>query len=167
MPIYEFYCRGCHRIFNFLSRRIDTDNAPPCPRCSRAGLERKVSAFAISKNRPEPQEGGAEASDFDEAKLEKVFDSLGDDIDGLDEENPRQAARILRRVFQEAGMPMGAGMDEALRRMEAGEDPEKVEEDMGDLIDDPQGLEESPSRKFRRLSRRWLPPQVDPGLYEM
>lgn len=167
MPIYEFYCPQCHRIFNFLSRRVDTEGRPYCPQCGRKDLKRRASAFAISKNRPEPGEGAGESPEFDESRLERVLGSLGDEAEGLSEENPREAARLMRRVFQEAGMPMGSGMAEALRRMEAGEDPEKVEEEMGDLIDDPGGLEESAGRKFRRWSRRWAPPSVDPDLYEM
>lgn len=33
------------------------------------------------------------------------------------------------------GMRMGEGMEEAMRRMEAGEDPGKVEEELGDVLD--------------------------------
>jgi hypothetical protein len=69
-------------------------------------------------------------------------------------------------------------MEEALRRMEAGEDPEKIEEEMGDVLEeDPFGgllggeggerdPEEGTKRNLGRL-RRLLPPSVDPELYEM
>ena len=57
MPIYEFYCRHCHRVFNFLSRAIDTEKTPACPRCGDAGLARRASAFAISKGRKEEPKG--------------------------------------------------------------------------------------------------------------
>ena len=33
MPIYEFYCPHCHRVFNFLSRAVNTDKTPDCPQC--------------------------------------------------------------------------------------------------------------------------------------
>ena len=51
MPIYEFYCADCHTIFNFLARKTSSV-VPGCPRCDRRRLERRVSAFAISKGLP-------------------------------------------------------------------------------------------------------------------
>ena len=76
------------------------------------------------------------------------------------------------------GMPVGGGMEDALKRMEAGEDPEKIEEDMGDLLEgDPlggllggEGEEKDPEAgKKKNLGRlrRMLPPSVDPELHEM
>jgi hypothetical protein len=67
-------------------------------------------------------------------------------------------------------------MEEALARMEAGEDPDKVEEQLGDALD---GFDEGAdagtagegtaggARRLARLSRRMLPPSVDDRLYEM
>ena len=56
MPIYEFYCEDCDTIYNFFSRRIDTETQPHCPKCSREKLERMVSMFAVSKNRNESED---------------------------------------------------------------------------------------------------------------
>ncbi len=47
-------------------------------------------------------------------------------LDGLDEEDPRAMARALRRMSEETGEPIEPEMEEALGRMEAGEDPEAV-----------------------------------------
>ncbi len=49
MPVYEFYCPDCHAIFNFFSRRVDTETQPACPRCGRPELGRQASLFAISR----------------------------------------------------------------------------------------------------------------------
>jgi len=49
MPIYEFYCVDCHTVFNFFSRRIDTEKRPSCPRCGRPGLERRLQQFQQSQ----------------------------------------------------------------------------------------------------------------------
>ena len=46
MPIYEFFCQDCNTIFNFLSRRINTDKQPDCPRCGRRKIQRLLSTFA-------------------------------------------------------------------------------------------------------------------------
>ena len=61
---------------------------------------------------------------------------------GIDENDPRQAANVMRKLFDATGMPLGGGMQEALKRMESGEDPEKIEEDMGDVLGDLMGGEE-------------------------
>jgi len=175
MPIYEFYCPHCHRLFTFLSRTVDTRKTPLCPRCRRPELRRRVSSFAISKGRKEV-ESAPEMPElppgFDEARLEKVMSRLARDAESIDENDARQGARLMRQVFEAAGLPVGTGMDEALKRMEAGEDPEKVEAEMGDVFEqDPfaaAGGAEPPAPKGRlaRL-RRLLPPSVDPELHEM
>ena len=174
MPIYEFYCPHCHRVFNFLSRTVTTSRTPACPRCRQPELARRASAFAISKGRKEPAK--AEAPDlppgFDEAKLERAMSALARDAESIDENDPRQGARLMRQVFEAAGLPVGTGMDEALKRMEAGEDPEKVEAEMGDVFEEDPfaaggGDPAKPKERLAGLRRRLLPPSVDPELYEM
>ena len=71
MPIYEFYCGDCHRIFSFLSRRIDTEGRPACPKCERPGLRRLPSSFAISKGRKE-EPAGSPLPEMDESRLARV-----------------------------------------------------------------------------------------------
>jgi putative FmdB family regulatory protein len=174
MPIYEFYCADCHRVFNFLSRTVATKKTPNCPRCHRADLTRRASAFAISKGRkeePASAEGPALPPGFDEARLEQAMSALARDAESIDDDDPRAGARLMRQVFTAAGLPVGAGMEEALKRMEAGEDPEKVEAEMGDVLgEDPFGAGgegAEPKERLAGLRRRLLPPSVDPELYEM
>jgi putative FmdB family regulatory protein len=178
VPIYEFYCPDCHRVFSFLSRTVDTARRPACPRCHRADLSRRVSLFAISKGRAEPTKAPTDAEmpglppGMDEHKLQAAMESLAHEAEGLDESDPRQGIQLMRRLFEATGMPIGKGMEEALRRIEGGEDPDKVEEEMGDLLEDALGLDggaETPSDGRRRLGslRRALPPSVDPELHEL
>ena len=180
MPIYEFYCSDCHRIFSFLSRSVNTEKKPDCPRCGRPGLARRVSSFAISKGRKEEPATPAEPDlpglppGLDEARLEQAMASLAQEAEGLNEDDPRQGAQLMRRLFEATGLPVGAGMEEALKRMESGEDPEKIEEEMGDVMEDPFGMdgasdagEKEPRRTLAGLRRRVLPPSVDPELHEM
>ncbi|MBN2369442.1 MAG: zinc ribbon domain-containing protein [Vicinamibacteria bacterium] len=167
MPIYEFYCDNCHRIFSFLSRTIDTNRIPDCPRCGRAGLARRVSPFAISKGRKESEAGDEAMPNIDETKLMRIMEELGPEAEKMSDEDPRQAARVMRRLFDAAGLPVVSGMEEALRRMEAGEDPEKVEQELGDVLgEDPFSAAES-KKTLSSLRRRALPPSVDPNLYEL
>lgn len=170
MPIYEFYCAECHRVFSFLSRSVDTRRQPACPKCGQAGLQRRPSAFAISKGRPEKPEAGEAGPDFpelDEARMEKAMESLAAEAEGLDESDPRAQAQLMRKLFDATGLPMNAGMQEAIRRLESGQDPETVEQEMGDVFEgDPFTAGQSRAAALKGL-RRQLPPSVDPALYEM
>jgi putative FmdB family regulatory protein len=167
MPIYEFYCTDCHRIFSFLSRSVNTQKRPACPRCARPELERRVSAFAISKGTKEPASGaGPEGMpEMDEAKLASAMESLEGEAEGLNEDDPRQSARMMRKLFGATGMPMDAGMEEALRRMEAGEDPDKIEEEMGDVF--AEGAMGGGEPRRGAAAPRRSRPSVDPELHEM
>lgn len=164
MPIYEFYCGKCHTVFNFLSKTVNTTKCPACPRCGRPKLDRQVSRFAISKGRQEKSQQDGELSDVDEARMEQVMEDMAREADGIDENNPQQLARMLRKLQQAGGLPVGERFEEALRRMEAGEDPEQLEAEMGDAFDDTDEPGEAPLRGWRRKLR---PPQVDDTLYDM
>ena len=166
MPIYEFYCPECHMIFSFFSRRINTEKRPNCPKCNHPDLERKPSLFSISKGRT--QEDEANFPNLDEQKLEQAMMSLAAEAEHLDEDDPRQAAVLMKKLLDTTGLDIGPGMEEAIKRMEAGEDPEKIEEELGDLLEgeDPfsQVIAKKGVKKFRKT---YLPPQVDPNLYEL
>ena len=170
MPIYEFYCADCHTVFNFLSRTPDTKKRPSCPRCGRARLERRVSRFAISKGREEAEAASDLPEGFDEERLERAMAAMAHEVENVNEEDPRQMARVMRKLFDGTGLGVGAGMEEALRRMEAGEDPDKIEEEMGDVLEGEDELMMGVAggeRKLKSLRRKLLPPAVDRTLYEM
>ena len=164
MPIYEFYCRDCHTVFNFFSRRVDTDTRPRCPGCGRPELERRASLFALSKGRAQEEDG---LDGVDEARMERALESMAGDIDGLDEDNPRDAARMIRRFVEASGMQLGGAMEEAVRRMEAGDDPEQVEAELGDVLDDEDLFSARSGRVIQDLRRRYLPPKVDKTLHDL
>ena len=166
MPVYEFYCGDCHVVLNFLSRRVNTEKRPECPHCGRAALERQVSLFAISKGRKE-SDGDDGLPDLDEADLEQAMGALAAEAEGMDEEDPRAVARMMRKLYDATGMDLGDGMEEAIRRMEGGEDPDKVEEEMGDLLEGEDPFSGSGKKRLKGLRRRLLPPRVDDTLYEL
>jgi putative FmdB family regulatory protein len=175
MPVYEFYCPDCHAIYSFFSRRIDTATRPDCPRCRRPALERQASLFAISRNRGETGDGSPDADlpeGVDEDKLMRAFASMAGDLEQLDENDPKQAARMMRRLFAESGLKLGDGMAEAIRRMEAGEDPDQIDAELGDVLEneDPFGaasLGKPGAERLKQLRRELLPPARDGNWYPL
>jgi len=167
MPIYECYCSHCHTVFSFFSRTADTCKRPSCPRCQRLDMERRVSRFAISKGRTEPSGGEEGMPDVDDSRMERVMQELAGEAEGLDENNPRQMARMMRKLYEGTGMPLEGKVEEAIRRLESGESPEKLEEEMGDVFEGEGPMPGEGAQGVRRLVRKFQPPKVDETLYDM
>ncbi|MDX1765096.1 MAG: zinc ribbon domain-containing protein, partial [bacterium] len=101
---------------------------------------------------------------FDEKAMEKAMGQLAREAERLDENDPRQAAALMRKLSDATGLKMGAAMEEALNRMEKGEDPDQIEAELGDLLE-----EEEPflmDQKNRGRSGRPAP-KVDETLYDL
>jgi len=164
MPIYEFYCSKCHTVFNFFSRTVNTTKKPACPKCNQKNLTRQPSLFAVTGNAREP--GGPDDLPLDEGKMEQAARALANEAEKIDENDPRQAANLMRRLTDMTGLKMGDGMDEALSRMERGEDPEQIEAEMGDLLekDDLISLQE---KRGKATSKVRLAPLRDEKLYDL
>jgi putative FmdB family regulatory protein len=164
MPIYEFYCQDCNVIFNFFSKTVNTTKRPVCPRCRKKKLSRQVSLFSVTGRAKEDADDGD--LPFDESKMEQAMHMLAGEADKMNEEDPRQAASLMRRLSEMTGMKLGPGMEEALSRMEKGEDPEKVEAEMGDLLEgeDPFIL---PDKKAKTASTPRPAPSRDERLYDL
>jgi putative FmdB family regulatory protein len=47
MPLFDFRCRACDRLFEALVRPQDVD-PPRCPSCQSTDLERQLASFAVS-----------------------------------------------------------------------------------------------------------------------
>lgn len=165
MPIYEFFCARCNTVFNFFSKTVNTTKIPLCPRCQDRPLERKMSLFArVRGGKDQEGEGGEDMPPLDEAKMERAMAMLASEAERLDEDDPRQAANLMRKLTDATGLHLGSGMEEALRRLERGEDPEQIEEEMGDLLESEEPfLLEGKAQKGRRKTR----PRVDETLYEL
>jgi hypothetical protein len=125
-----------------------------------------MSLFAISRGRSR-EPGGDDLPELDEARMERAMEGMAAELEGVDQDDPRAMGRMMRRLFDAAGMQMGPGMEEALRRMEAGEDPDQVEAELGEALESEDPLEARPRARLADLRRRLLPPQVDPHLYDL
>ena len=72
---------------------------------------------------------------MDEKKMEEAFGSLMQEAEGMNEEDPKQMATLMRKFTEKTGMNLGDTMEEAISRMEKGEDPDVIEQDMGNRLD--------------------------------
>ncbi len=161
MPIYEYLCPACNRVFSFLVKNVNERKEPTCPKCERGGLRKRMSKFAVMgvtrKSSADPAGGKDEDGDpLDDPRVEREMMKLMAQAEGIDENDPRQLGHLMRRMTEITGEPVEPEMEEAMRRLEAGEDPEKIEADMGDVLgEDETGLGPGGS------------PAYDDGLYDL
>ncbi len=149
MPIYEFACPKCRKIFNFLSKRPRPDHAPACPKCGNRKMTKQISPFAMPRGVQEPSAAAESAPDqvpmpdMDDPRMMQAMSEMERDMEHLDENNPKHMAHMMKKMKDL--MPAGSlpkELDVAIKRLEAGEDPEKIEADMGDVLGDFMGGEE-------------------------
>lgn len=171
MPIYEFYCPDCHTLFSFFSSRVDTATRPACPRCGHPDLGRRPSRFAMLRHGP-GDEGAPDADDplagIDDDRLERAMAELSGDLEGIDGEgpqDPRVVSRFLRRFSDLTGLEAGPRMREMLERLDRGEDPDALEEELGGDEGGEDDLAEFFKLKPAALARRLRRPKVDETLY--
>ncbi|HVZ64978.1 MAG TPA: FmdB family transcriptional regulator [Lacunisphaera sp.] len=184
MPIYEFYSPDTNKIYSYYAKTLAQGRiVPKCPDDPKARMKKLVSGFAVGGRRKEEPAsapggdlapGGAGPDEAQMAALEREFSSM-------DENDPKAMARMMRRMAELSGEKLDEPMEEAVRKLEEGADPEALEDELGDAFgptgeDDPYGKrpapptgpEKDPGVKERkpRLKVRRPPPRRDPRLYE-
>jgi|FLYN01.1.fsa_nt_gi putative FmdB family regulatory protein len=157
MPIYEYRCAGCKRRVSIFFPSISAAHSRTaagevhCPHCGSADLTRLMSrAYTIRGSTS--TSGGEDYGDYEgydsggpgdeDMGMDGMngMDGMGgmdSMLEGLDDEDPRAIARWARRMKEVLGpeADLGPEFDRALARIEAGEDPDKVMEDL-----DPEAL---------------------------
>ena len=132
MPIYEYRCAGCRRrvsifftSFSAADRKAEAGEIE-CPNCGSKQLSRLMSKAYMVRG------GGGESGEFDGGDDAGDMDGLNGMFEGLDDSDPRSVARWARRMQDQMGgeMNLGPEFEQALTRIESGEDPDKVMEDM-------------------------------------
>lgn len=169
MPIYEFYSPDTHRIYSFYARSLAQGRLTPrCPDNPQARMERLVSRFAVTgrtKEKPEAPDGG-----MPDPRIEQMMAEMESEISSMNEDNPdpRQLGRLMRKMSEATGEKMPDSMEQMIRRLEKGEDPEKLEEEYGEAFEKMEeafGQGEAASDGTPRRRRRQ--PARDPRLHEM
>ena len=118
MPIYEFYCFDCRKKVSIFYRTLSAAQTaePVCPICGGKRLHRLVSRVRVLHS--------------DEDRLDRLADSAL--MSGLEAEDPRTLARMMREMQHELGDEADdPELEELIGRMEAGESPDAIEASLG------------------------------------
>jgi hypothetical protein len=149
MPIYEYYCPDNHRIYQFFAKTLaQATETPKCPDNPEFRMVKMVSGFSIrgaqrkskgespGPDSPAGGEGGPEGSPADDPRMEAAFAQLEREMESIDENDPRAMGRMMRRMSDLTGEKLDGEMEEMVRKLEEGQDPEKIEEEMGEILGD-------------------------------
>lgn len=184
MPIYEFYSPDTNRIYSFYAKTLAQGKlTPQCPDNPEARMVRLVSAFAVGKKNQKTEGGGqktdaASGDPAEDAKMEAAMGAMEKEFSNVDENDPRAMARMMRRMAELSGEKLDEPMEEAVRKLEEGADPDSLEDQLGDAFGpegegDPYGegpmppaKESDPKEPRARLKIRRPPPTRDPKLYD-
>jgi len=178
MPIYEFYCPDNHKVYQFFARTSSyADTIPTCPDNPDFRMVRKISGFAIAgTEKKSSAEGGEEGPDLDDPKMMAAMAEMERSVSGMDEDNPdpRQMGKLMRQMAEMTGESLTGEMEEMVRKLEEGADPEGLEEQFGDLLGDEEegdpmggmGDLEGTASDEGTLGAFRGPPRKDETLYE-
>ena len=189
MPIYEFYCEGNHTVYQFYAKTLAQGKlTPKCPDNPRWPLKRVVSQFAFTGRAQEPKADADLPAGEDpaaDARMEAAMAEMEKDFDSVDENDPKAMARMMRRMSELTGEKIDGEMEEVVRKLEEGVDPEALEDKLGagpgegmDGGDDPYGMggdrggvpktekERKEARMRWKLRRAATVPRRDPKLYD-
>jgi hypothetical protein len=123
-----------------------------------------MSVFAAITGGKREEPANDPFGSLDESKMEKAMMQFAAEAEKMNEDDPRAAAKLMRKLSESTGMKLGEGFQEALKRMEAGEDPDMIDEEMGDILssEDPFGEKQGGSK--RSVLRK---PLKDETLYDL
>lgn len=184
MPIYEYYCPDNHTVYQFYAKTLDQGRTTPrCPDNPKLRMVKTVSAFAIRSGAAKEEAGGggenAAAESADDVRMDAAMQAMEKEFAGVDESDPRAMARMMRKMSELTGERIDGEMEEVVRKLEEGADPDSLEEQLGgggeaDGGDDPAGEQAGPEgaaglnpKELRhRFKSRRPPLRRDPKLYD-
>ena len=169
MPIYEYYCPDNHKIYQFFARSLAQGRVTPkCPDNPKFRMEKVISAFAVVGQAQEapPEAGSGAASPENDSKMESAMAAMEQEFSSVDENDPRAMARMMRRMAEVSGESIPSDVEDVVRQLEEGTDPESLEQQMGD-DPEPDSLAPEPTAEERKRRRGVRGrPLRDPKLYD-
>ena len=174
MPIYEYYCARNNTIYQFFAKTLAQGRSVPrCPDNPVFPLVKILSPFAVAKKSPagEPLPTAAPGDGAEDARMEAAMSAMESEFSQVDENDPRAMGRMMRRMAEMTGEKIGGDMEEVVRKLEEGADPDSLEEQFGasegeDAEGDPASPAGARQEARHRFRARRLPPTRDPKLYD-
>ena len=182
MPIYEYFCPNNNTVYQFYAKTIaQGESVPQCPDNPKFRMEKMVSGFAITKGgasdeAPMDNPAGPGPNE-DDQRMEAAMSAMEGEFANVDENDPKAMGRMMRRMAEMTGEKLDGEMEEVVRKLEEGADPESLEEQLGgeagDGMGDPMagmggedGPGTDPAESRHRFKARSAPPRRDPHLYD-
>lgn len=185
MPIYEFFCPDNNTVYQFYAKSVaQGETIPRCPDNPKFRLQKMVSGFAITKGGSSdepPPDTSPTAGAEDDPKMEAAMAAMEGEFSNVDENDPKAMGRMMRRMADMTGEKLDGEMEEVVRKLEEGADPESLEESLGgdmDGMEDPsgnpmggmgdpgEGEPVDPKEPRHRFKKRQVAPVRDPQLYD-
>jgi len=173
MPIYEFFCPENNRIYQFYARTLAQGAVVPiCPDNPKFRMRKMFSPFSVAGRGGEAERvqapgdaGPAEAGG--DPRMEAAMGEMEREFSGVDENDPRSMGRMMRRMAELTGERIDGEMEEVVRKLEEGADPDSLEDQLG--AGPEEGAAEAPADagvgRPRSRPRREAPVR-DPRLYD-
>jgi hypothetical protein len=131
MPLYEYYCPDNHTVYQFYAKTLAQGRTiPRCPDDPKYRMERMISTFAIAsggKSEPESAAGPEAADASGDARMEVAMGAMEKEFSSVDENDPKAMARMMRKMSELTGETIDGEMEEVVRKLEEGADPESLE----------------------------------------
>ncbi|ACB76456.1 hypothetical protein [Opitutus terrae] len=188
MPIYEYYCPDNHTIYQFYAKTLaQGQQIPKCPDNPRYRMTKLVSPFAVTGKKKESDQpanpaspAGTGTDSAEDARMEAAMGAMEREFANVDENDPRAMARMMRRMSELTGEKIDGEMEEVVRKLEEGADPDSLEEELGGEPpcsmpdpDEPYGgmggegpAPADPKEPKHRFRARRAAPIRDPKLYD-
>ena len=116
MPIYEYRCKDCGKISEFLVIKTDEVFVPQCKKCKSKKMSRVLSKVRVIRSEESRMESLADPSKWSD----------------LDEKDPRSMAKMMKRLGKEFGEELGEDadqmVDEAMDEQFSSESKEESDE---------------------------------------
>lgn len=140
MPIYEFYCAENHTVYQFYAKTLAQGKIiPKCPDNPAFSMVKLLSEFAVTSpgKSGKPPSGGDAGSEnhsagaADDPRMEAAMNAMEREFSHVDENDPRAMGRMMRRMAELTGEKIDGEMEEVVRKLEEGADPDSLEEQLG------------------------------------
>ncbi len=117
MPDYTYFCFDCKKRFTVFLTYAEFDTAKvTCPHCQGEKVTRRLGRVRFARS--------------EESRMDALADPT--QLDNF-EDDPKAMAKLMRQISSEAGTDPGEEFGEVLDRLEKGQSPEEIEQELPDL----------------------------------